>query len=77
VITGLSPHLRAPALAVAPVRNVADVDHQRHVHDGVSQGARPEAPRMLAHQVPRQEPAVRAARHRHAALVHQPYASSL
>ena len=48
------------------------MDHQRYVHDRVPQGARPEAARMLAYQVPSQKPAVRAARDRHTALVHKP-----
>lgn len=67
----LEGHLGAPGFDVAPVWDVAEVDHERYVHHRVAQRAAAEAPRELPHQIARQEAAVRAADHRHPPLIHQ------
>ena len=69
-IAAARAHLRAPGFAVAPVGDVADVDHEGDVHHRVPQHAGGEAARVLPQQVARQEAAVGAAHCRHSSLIH-------
>lgn len=64
-------HLGSPGLNVAPVGDVAEMHHERYVHDWIPQHAASEPLGMLSHQVACQESAVGTPYHRHPPLVHQ------
>ena len=75
VVRRAAPHLTAPGLHVAPVRDVAQVNHDGQIQDRVAEHRRPEGGRVLPRQVPRQEAAVGAAHDGHPPRVHRPCAA--
>lgn len=71
---GSQAHLYAPGLHVAPVRDVAEVDHGRHIHDWVAQAGASEPAGVLPHQVPCQQASMAASHHSYLLLIYPAWA---